>query len=417
MASVYATTGKKLALPMESEGIFLSGPKIVQPGVRNKLPEHSITNYEAFSFPICDPDSGNAEDAALQPFLTPVLTNPPALPASSRRVCNEQGCIHRPNFRIAGVLHGVTTSLFWKPIYASAQQTALDLGVELDMEPFEPQESREVMYAKMGFRIRTFCESGVDGIMVTIPDESLLGAIRFCQDLNVPVVSINSGAQFSEQLGLMAHIGQSEYNASYGGGLRLITEGMKEGYCLIHNSGSVALMDRCRGFEAAIAEADGVEYGGMVEVAGDDVARYKVNVETAAKERSGKTTESWEEIGLLTLSTSNVDAALVVLDEHPDAILGTFDVGERIYGPLGEVRLKFGIVQQALLQGVMPVYLLTYAAYTKQILQTKAIETGPHFLDAEPTPDQEICENNYFAVCQEISDEEMNMLPDALVRI
>ena len=103
--------------------------------------------------------------------------------------------------------------------------------MELDMEPFPTQPNRDVHYAKMGARIVHACESGVDGIIVTIPNEVLLDSIRICQMLNVPVVSINSGAEFSEQLGLMVHIGQMEYNAGYEGGLRLAREGMREGYC------------------------------------------------------------------------------------------------------------------------------------------------------------------------------------------
>ena len=113
------------------------------------------------------------------------------------------------------------------------------------MQPFEPQEDRGIMWAKMGARIRNFCESGVDGLIVSIPDASLLESIQFCLDLNIPVVSVNAGVEFSAQLGLLMHIGQSEFNAGYGAGQRLVQQGMKEGICLNHNPGNVALIDRC----------------------------------------------------------------------------------------------------------------------------------------------------------------------------
>ena len=74
----------------------------------------------------------------------------------------------------------------------------------------------------------------------------VLDAIRLCQSLNVPVLSINAGAEKSKELGLMQHIGQDDYSAGYGAGQRLIREGMKEGYCINHAWGNVVLDDRCR---------------------------------------------------------------------------------------------------------------------------------------------------------------------------
>jgi len=264
MASVYVTTGKKLALPKsDSENkIYHSGPRIVRPNIYGSIPEDSFVNCEEYAFPIC-----NADKEYAQPFDSPIMAVTPPLPATQgTRICTAENCIPRHTFRFAGVLHGVTTSLFWKPIFAAAHQAAKDLGVELDMEPFPTQPNRDVHYAKMGARIVHACESGVDGIIVTIPNEVLLDSIRICQMLNVPVVSINSGAEFSEQLGLMVHIGQMEYNAGYEGGLRLAREGMREGYCAIHGPGEKSLADRCRGFADAIATLDGVAYGGVVIV-------------------------------------------------------------------------------------------------------------------------------------------------------
>jgi simple sugar transport system substrate-binding protein len=337
--------------------------------------------------------------------------NPPPLPFSTSRVCGDEGCRRRSTIRLAAVLHGTSTSLFWKPLVQAVRQTAFDLGISLEMEIRDAEQSQDLFFAKMGYRIRSACESNVDGIIVSIPNEVLLDALRFCQSLQVPIISVNAGAEFAKELGVMAHIGQDEFNAGYGGGQRLVREGMKEGYCLVHSDGNVALLDRCRGMEAAIAEAEGVIYRGYVVVSGDDIVHYKVNVETAVAERSGDPDPSWDGIGLLSLTTTNVDAALHVLDAHPKAILGTFDVGDRIYGPLAEGRLKFGIDQQPLLQGIMPVYLLTYAAYTKQQLSTSLVETGPHFQDQAPTPGQEVCESTFFSVCKELPEEEMNLIP------
>jgi hypothetical protein len=74
----------------------------------------------------------------------------------------------------------------------------------------------------------------------------VLDAIRICQSLKIPVISVNAGADMSKELGLLQHVGQMEYNAGYGAGLRLGQEGIKEAYCLNHQVGNIVLDERCR---------------------------------------------------------------------------------------------------------------------------------------------------------------------------
>ena len=74
----------------------------------------------------------------------------------------------------------------------------------------------------------------------------LLESIMLCQSLNIPVIAINAGVSQAEELGLAHFIGPHEYNAGYGAGKRLISRGMKEGYCLSHIEGLGSLKERCR---------------------------------------------------------------------------------------------------------------------------------------------------------------------------
>ena len=307
MASVFVTTGKKLALPIETKNMYLSGPSIYAYDDKDRLPENSLTKCKELAFPVCDPES---EDPAA--FDSPILAS--ALQEPETRTCNAQGCLNRKEIRIAGILHGVTTSNFWKPIYASAHQVAEDLGITLEMSPEEPTQNPEQMWLQMGSKINATCDQGVDGLIVTIPDRALFPSIRHCQSREVPILSINSGAEFSKELGLMVHIGQMEYNAGFGAGERLISQGMKEGYCLIHNIENVALLDRCRGFEDAIAKHSDAVYHGLVEVSGDDVDRSVLAVETAF-ERNGHT--YFEDVAILACSQSLVTAMMQINAKHP----------------------------------------------------------------------------------------------------
>lgn len=74
----------------------------------------------------------------------------------------------------------------------------------------------------------------------------VLDAIRLCQSLKIPVISVNAGADLSQELGLLQHVGQMEYTAGYGAALRLADEGIREAYCLNHQVGNIVLDERCR---------------------------------------------------------------------------------------------------------------------------------------------------------------------------
>ena len=51
--------------------------------------------------------------------------------------------------------------------------------------------------------------------------DAALQEIRGALDAGIPVISINSGYETSQQLGLMTHVGQTEYDAGLGGGASL----------------------------------------------------------------------------------------------------------------------------------------------------------------------------------------------------
>ena len=163
---------------------------------------------------------------------------------------------------------------------------------------------------------------------------------------------------------------------------------------------------------------DDVVYRGIVYVSGGDETKYVLDVETAVRERSSVDPDGpWDGLGLLGLSRSNFVSALAVIDKHPGAILGNFDTSEEMYEPLQDGRLKFGIDQQPLLQGMLPVYLLTYASYSKQSLVNHEVETGPHFLESPPTIGEQICEESMFAICPDIPEENMHLLSSELVAV
>jgi ABC-type sugar transport system substrate-binding protein len=114
LASVYATTGQKLALSYESDsGVYFSGPSIV---TLSNLPSDTAQICEADSYPVC-----------------PNTKTPDGVTES------ECPCIDRSRIAIGGVVHGLETSGFWSKPYSQAYQASADLGIELELDLLKPQ--------------------------------------------------------------------------------------------------------------------------------------------------------------------------------------------------------------------------------------------------------------------------------------
>ena len=207
LASVFASTGKAPSMPLEVP-TYWTGPKLITK--RNVLSDTTAA-CELGAFPVCSTENEYLDSLTNEDF--------------EGHVCR---CTERKTIRIGGVLHG-TKGVFWDPVYAAAEQAALDMDIELDLEAFEPDTEFSLIVDRMSARIRNLCDSGVDGLFVTIPSPKISDAVQRCLDLSIPVISVNSGEKESRELGLPHYIGQNEYASGYGAAQRLIAAGMKRG--------------------------------------------------------------------------------------------------------------------------------------------------------------------------------------------
>lgn len=387
-AALYATTGKALALPAD-ERVYLAGPTIIN---KDNVPTDTQQQCSTDAFPVC-----------------PNILAPDGSPATCE-------CADRTKIRIGGVLHGVTTDAFWDPVFAASEQAAKDFEVDLDLIRFEPQDTPEEVYQQMTARIKTLCEAGVDGIFLTIPSDAVVPAVQRCQELNVPVVSVNSGGDTSVALGLLNHIGMLEYSAGFGAGERMIAAGMKRGFCTNHEPGNTATIIRCQAFADAIAAhnskdgSDLVEYGGELPVPLDNQVEYALILEGAIG-----SDDDWDGQGIIFVGPAQIPSYRATLvEKHPAAVVGTFDVGSEVQNGLESGLLQFGVDQQPYLQGYIPIILLTLEAYTKQSLKNFFIESGPNFVDTPASEDAKVCEANFFEVCPDRPAEEFNFISSGL---
>jgi simple sugar transport system substrate-binding protein len=189
----------------------------------------------------------------------------------------------------------------------------------------------------------------------------------------LPVLSINSGGDVYSDLGVLAHIGQSEYAAGVAAGESLVEAGVSMALCVNHEVGNVAQDLRCEG----VADALGLN-GGTVHVLAVDLA----DPEDAVERIRGA--------GLVTLGPAAAGPALAAIEEgdwEGEIAFGAFDLSPEILEAIRDGRILFTVDQQQYLQGYLPIVLLTKYLETGTLPAGGIIATGPALVTAERVED------------------------------
>jgi simple sugar transport system substrate-binding protein len=219
------------------------------------------------------------------------------------------------------------------------------------------------------------------GLVVSIPNPDALGpAIKKAVDAGIPVVSMNSGSDVFRDLGVLAHVGQTEYEAGLGAGERFKAAGVKNAVCFNQEVGNQALTLRCNGFFMGLT---GSETGEVLTGNISDPAGMQAAIEAALQ--ADATID-----GILTLGPSVAKPALDAVAASGKTIhLATFDLSADVLTAIKDGKMDFAIDQQQFLQGYLPIVILTNYAETKNLPTGNGqglIMTGPGFVtqaDAE----------------------------------
>ena len=133
-----------------------------------------------------------------------------------------------PDLRVVFVTHGQASDPFWSVVQNGARQAGHDLRVRVEYQA--PESFDMVVMAQL---IDAAVASNPDGLVVSVPDVDALGpAVREAIDAGIPVVSINSGNDVVKALGVLIHVGQTEYEAGYGGGQQMAAAGVTKAFCV-----------------------------------------------------------------------------------------------------------------------------------------------------------------------------------------
>jgi simple sugar transport system substrate-binding protein len=212
-----------------------------------------------------------------------------------------------------------------------------------------------------------------DGLVVSVPDADALGdSIRSAVDAGIPVISMNSGSDVAKELGILAHVGQTEYEAGYGGGERMSAAGVTNAICVNQEVGNVALDLRCQGFADALAESGGTSEVLAVELADPIDAQQRV---------SAALTANPDVNGILTLGPTGAAPTMAALEEDGlDIPMATFDLSPEVLEAIRDGNMLFAIDQQQYLQGYLPIVLLTLYNTNLNTIANDVVMTGPGFV-------------------------------------
>jgi simple sugar transport system substrate-binding protein len=269
---------------------------------------------------------------------------------------------------IAMVTHGDGGS-FWSVAKKGAEAAAKDLGVTLKYSESnnDPEEQAQLIEAAV--------TEEVDGLAVSAPNpDAIRDAVKTATDAGIPVITLNSGAEESADLGAITHVGQTETIAGEGAGAQLKEAGATKIICIIHEQGNIGLNQRCEGASQG--------FGGEVEnlqVAGTS------DVSTTLTEIQSKLESDTSIDGVLALNPDIAVAARdAVAGAGSEAKVGTFDLSADVIKAIQADEILFAVDQQQYLQGYLPVVFLTL---NKTNLNTVGgglpVLTGPGFVTKE----------------------------------
>ena len=269
--------------------------------------------------------------------------------------------------KISVVTHGQASDPFWSVVKNGVDAAAKDIGANVDYQA--PQTFDMVAMSRL---IDAAVASKPDGLVVSVPDaQALSRSIKAAVDAKIPVISMNSGSDVYKELGILAHVGQTEYEAGLGGGERMAAAGVKNAICVNQEVGNAALDLRCKGFTDAMRKA-----GGQVKV-------VAVNLADPTDAQQRITSALGNADGVFTLGPTGAGPALNALKQGnklQQVKLATFDLSPEVLTAIDAGEVLFAIDQQQYLQGYLPiVFMNQYKRYG--VIPTGIIQTGPAFVD------------------------------------
>jgi simple sugar transport system substrate-binding protein len=273
--------------------------------------------------------------------------------------------------RIAVVTHGQASDPIWGVVRRGAEDAGRlnNVAVSYDApDTFDIQRMKSLLQDAIDRR--------PDGLVVSLPDARVLGpTIKEAERVGIPVVTINSGSDAFKSLGVIAHVGQPEFQAGEEVGERMAKAGATTVLCVDHEPGNQGLSDRCRGLLAGLRKHGGSSRELDIDAQNADHAQAQI-----AQELSSGSAD-----GIVTLGPTGAVPALQALRASGfdgTVKLATFDLSPEVLSAVKDGRILFAVDQQPYLEGYLPIVLLAERARHGVFPAPGGlIPTGPRFVD------------------------------------
>lgn len=284
-----------------------------------------------------------------------------------------RSAVNTPRWTFAMVTHSGDGDTFWDIVQRGAEQAAVKDNIKfLYSHNDEAQQQAQLVQAAI--------DQKVDGIVVTLAKpEAVKDVVAKAVKAGIPVVTINSGAQFSEEIGALGHIGQDEKVAGEAVGEELNARGRKKAVCVIHEQGNVSLEERCAGVRKT--------FRGTVEnlnVEGTNMPASTSSVE--AKLQADKGIDA-----IVTLGAPFAAASVKAKEGSGSrAEVDTFDLNAEVVKRLNADEVGFAVDQQPYLQGYLAIDELWLNKTNGNVIGGgKPVLTGPAIVTADDVPQLE----------------------------
>ena len=290
---------------------------------------------------------------------------------------NGDGAVTQRDFRFVVVTHGQASDPFWSVAANGVEAAGEDMGVTVEYQApgtFDMVEMSQLIDAAVA--------SEPDGLVVSLPDADALGpSITAAVDAGIPVITMNSGSDTFADLGVLLHVGQTEFEAGLIAGERFAEEGVQNPICLNQEVGNAALDLRCEGF----FEGLGVQ-GEVIAVDLDDPTSTTETV-------TGALQNNPDIDGILTLGPTGAAPTIAALEEAGtlgEIAFATFDLSPEVLEAIDAGDMLFAIDQAQYLQGYLPIVFLTKYLETGALplgSVDRVLLTGPQIVTAETALD------------------------------
>ncbi|GAA1366450.1 sugar ABC transporter substrate-binding protein [Streptomyces beijiangensis] len=278
--------------------------------------------------------------------------------------------VSTPRLKIAMVTHSGEGDTFWDIVQSGAKQAAAKDNVQFLYSANKDGGQQAQL-------IQAAIDQKVDGIVVTLAKpQAVKDVVKKAVQAGIPVISINSGAEFSHEVGALGHIGQDESVAGEAVGEQLNTEGKKKAVCVIHEQGNVSLEARCAGVKKTFK-------GTVSNLSVDGTNTPAVTSSITAKLQAEKDTDA-----VVTLGAPVADAAVKAKgDAGSTAEVVTFDLNAKVVASMKSGAIGIAVDQQPYLQGYLAIdELWLYKTNLNVIGGGKPVLTGPAILTKKDVP-------------------------------